>query len=61
MNCPVQAFSHKITGKSLHIHPPYNIEKIMQNPGIEAADILDDNIHNLKEFRDYWFRNGVID
>jgi ferredoxin/flavodoxin len=59
--CPVQAFTHRHLGKLLFVKPPYDLEAILKDPKIEAADLLDDTIPNLKEFRQYWFRAGVLD
>jgi hypothetical protein len=60
-DCPVQAFNHKFGLKKIMINPPYNLKQIQSNPSIKPADITDDSIPNMKDFRQFWFRFGVID
>ncbi len=59
--CPVQAFSHRHFGRFIQIKPPYHLQSIISNPDIEIADIMDDNIPSMKDFRGFWFKAGIID
>ena len=59
--CPVQAYSHKHFGKLTMVSKPYNLLSILNNPGLKTADIMDDKIPNIKDFRRYWFIAGVLD
>jgi ferredoxin/flavodoxin len=59
--CPVQAYSHKHFGRLVSVKPPYNLVSILNNPAIKEADITDDKIPNMKDFRRFWFKAGVLD
>lgn len=60
-NCPVQAITHKHFKKSLMVKPPYNLQQILDDPLVMPADITDDKIPNMKDFRQFWFRFGIIE
>jgi NAD-dependent dihydropyrimidine dehydrogenase PreA subunit len=58
--CPVQAFSNKHYGKLMFVKPPYDLKAIEANPEIPAADLNDDSIYGVKDFRQYWKKIGLL-
>jgi ferredoxin len=58
--CPVQAFNHKHVGRFTMSKPPFNLQQLLDNPTIKPADMMDDKISNMKDFRQFWFRAGIL-
>jgi ferredoxin len=58
--CPVQAFNNKHFGKLMFVKPPYDLKAIEANPDIPVADVNDDSIYGVKDFRKYWKKLGLV-
>ncbi len=59
-DCPVQAYSHKHLGKVLNVKPPYALQRILEDQSIAAADIRDDRIPYMKDYRNFCQREGLL-
>ncbi len=58
--CPVQAISHRLTGRKLMIRDRFDLRRILADDSIEPMDINASAPPYLKDFRDFYRREGLL-